>query len=315
MTQICKEKMNEGTDIKRVFLLFVRKLWIIVLVTLVGLVIGASIYSLYYKVVDGTPTYMKSNDYYIDFNHTEYPDGMDYYNAYTWGQFIKDDKIMGYVMEELPSDIDRQEVMDSVSSVMVSDYRVLTVQIKGKDKDRVEKISEAYEGAMPRFAEDVKELSAISLWSSDEITVINEHNKTGNAAFLGGLIALILSLFVFAAYYALDDRIYTEADFNRYFTDIAFLGYDSDGYRKDYEANYKAIVKGAEVVKCSNVSDELENISKTGRCVLEIEWGKTCATKIRYDIDLLKKQSCELIGVSMKNCNEKFLKVYYGRRK
>ena len=88
-------------------------------------------------------------------------------------------------------------------------------------------------------------------------------------------------------------------------------------YRLDGKSGEKKFMigKGAEVVKCSNVSDELENISKTGRCVLEIEWGKTCATKIRYDIDLLKKQSCELIGVSMKNCNEKFLKVYYGRRK
>ena len=316
MTPICnKEKLNEGTDLKRVALLFVRKLWLVLIAVVAGVVLGALLYKVYARIVDSEPTYMSSTDYYITFNLGDYPDGMDYYNAYTWGEFVKDDKIIENVLKELPSDYEKQEVLESVSIEMPSDFRVLSVVIKGKNKSRVEAISKAYESAMPKFVDEVKELTEIALWSSNDTTIISNYDKTGNAAFLGGLVALVLALLFFAGYYALDDRIYTEADFNRFLGDIPFIGYDSEGYRTAYDANYKAVVGDREVYKCADITENLENIGKTGAVVLEIAWGKTCATQIRYDIDLLKKQSYELVGVSMKDCNEKFLKVYYGRNK
>lgn len=316
MTSTCnKEKLNEGTDLKRAALLFARKLRLVVIAVVAGVVLGAVIYISYGKIVDGEPTYLSSRDYYITFNLEDYPNGMDYYNAYTWGQFVKDDKVINLVLAELPAGYEKQEIIDAVSSEMVSDYRVLTIQIKGKDKSRVESISKAYESAMPKFAEVVNELSSIELWSADETVILDKYNRTGNAAFLGGLTAFVLALFAFAIYYVLDDRIYTEADFNRSFSEIPFIGYESEGYKNVFDANYKTIIGDREAVRCADVTEQLDTLAKDKACVLEIVWGKTCATQLRYDMDLLKKQSVEILGVSMKNCNEKFLKAYYGRSK
>ena len=315
MTQTSrKEKLNEGTDLKRVMLLFAGKLWLVLAAVIVGAGLGALVYTIYAGVKNAHPTYQKSTDYYIEFNHKDYPDGMDYYNAYTWGQFIKDDKIVGYAIAA-EDGITPQDIYDCVSSVMVSDYRVLTVQVKSKDKSKVEAISRAYESAMPSFANDVKEISSVSLWSSDELTIADEYTHTANATFLGGLIGLIAALFVWAVYYVMDDRIYTETDFKRYFEDVAFIGYDCDGYKEDFDCCYKQLVKDKAVVESSNVSKDIEEIKKAGACVIDIEWGKVSVNALRYDMELLKKQSCETVGVKMSKCNVKFLKAYYGRKR
>jgi len=307
-----KEKLNDGTDLKRIVLLFARKLWLVLIALLTGAVLGALIYNVYFAIVDGKPTYQSCVDYMIDFNFEEYPNGMDFYNAYTWGQFVVDDKLTGYAMEQLDG-VSKQDIKDVISSEMISDYRVLTVKATGKDKVKVEQISKAYENAMPMFADDINEIKTISVWSVDDTEVINVHDKTANAAALGGLLATLLALVCFSIYYVLDDRIYTEADFNRNITDALFLGYDCEKYKSDLEAVKAEFIKEKNVLVCDNVSEKLEEIKKADGCIIQIAWGRVCATALRYDIELLRKNGCELIAVEMCNCNERFLKTYYGR--
>lgn len=301
-------------DLKRFFYKLFTKLWVILAVTAAGAAIGAIIYIVYTSITNGETKYRACSDYYITFNEADYPNGMDYYNAYTWNQFVTDDKIVDYVMGIVPDGITKEDVVNSVSSVMMGDYRVLTVQVTNTDKTKVGVISEAYKKAMPNFAEEVNELTEIKFWSEDEIVVLKENTKAGNAALLGGIIALIAASVGFAVYYSIDDRIYVERDFKKAFPNVPFIGYEATSFAKDTEFNKKKIIGRKDSFLSSNVSADMEVIKKHKSCVLVIEWGEKCATAIQYDMDLLDKQGIPLVGVIMTRCNDKFLNYYYGRK-
>ena len=97
-----KEKfMQEGVDIKRLFLLLVRKIWLVVLAIILGTIIGALLYNVVTSYTNGEEKYRVSNDYYITFNFEQFENSTDYYNAYTWDSILRDDPIVDYAMTEL----------------------------------------------------------------------------------------------------------------------------------------------------------------------------------------------------------------------
>lgn len=303
--------MKEGMDIRRFFLCLIRRIWIIVAVTLICGLVAAGIYMLDTEVIHGETIYRISSDYYITFNEADYPNGMDYYNAYTWGQFVEDDRILDSAVGSL-TNIDKQTIKDYVSSDMPSDYRVLTVIAQGPDENVASMINEAYKTAMPAFAEQVNELSSIELWSCDEMTTVQKGDRLVNAAILGLIIGAIISVFGFAVYYCMDDRIYTARDWKKYFDGIEFIGYDTELYKNDTERIKKQTVKGRDVMVCNGASEYIDEIKKHDGCILSVSMGKIHSTELEYRIDLLKKSGCNIFGAVISDCDEHFLKVYYG---
>ncbi len=314
MDRIKDEKyMSEGMDMRRFFLCLYKKLWIIIAVTVLGALLGAAVYLLYKNVIHGEKVYEISSDYYITFNEKDYPKGMDYYNAYTWNEFVVDDRIVEPVLAMIPG-MDKQFVIDSVSSRMPSDYRVLTVVVEGTDTEKIQAINEAYKSAMPAFADEVGELSTIELWSENEMYPVKNNDKAKNAAILGALIGLIIAAFAFGVYYCMDDRIYTEKDFVSHFPEVPFIGYDTKAYANDTQANRQMVIGEADVYETSDVSADIEEIKKHDGCVLKLAFGKTHITAVEYDIQLIGKQGGKLCGVLLGDCDEKFLKRYYGKQ-
>lgn len=303
--------MSERIDTRRFVLCLLRKIWIIVLTIVAGAAIGAVSYIVYNSITDGKPVYQISSDYYIQFNEKDYPNGMDYYNAFTWNQFITDDRIMEYALANVKGDVSATDIKESVSVLMISDYRILTVQVKNTNIDKLNAINEVYKTAMPYFADSLGEISSIELWASRDMTIANVHEYTKNAALLGAIIAFVLAAFGWSIYYCIDDRIYVEADWNRCDGEIPCLGYDCDMFAKDTEANRKAVVGDKKVKEISSV-DKPEELKDIDGVVLMVPWGRKNSTAIRYDIELLKKQNIKVLGAVITDCNERFLKIYYG---
>lgn len=302
--------MNEGMDIRRFFLCLVRKIWLVVVLIIAGGILGAGVYKLYYAVTDGDTKYMISTDYRIVFDEVGYPNGMDYFNAYTWNQFVTDDKIVDYAVSHAQG-INKKAVQDSVTARMLSDYRILTVEVTGTNQDEIQAINEVYKAAMPNFAESVPELTSIEVWSCNDMIVANVHDKACNAGIIGMLIALVFAGCVVAVYYCLDDRIYVEQDWKNLGTDIPCLGYDSESFVKDTEENRAAIIGDAKVVEYKEGMKPEEAKDCEG-VILMVPWGSKHATAIKYDIELLGKQNVKILGAVITDCNEKYLKAYYG---
>ena len=173
--------MNESMDMRRFFLCLSSRLWLILLCTVICALLGPVIYKAYYSITDGQDRYQRSCDFYITFNEADHPNGMDYYNAYTWGQFLLDDKMIEHVMD-FGGNYTEDEIKAAVTSRMMSDYRVLTVIVSGTDTRKLEAIYEAYKFAMPQFADDVDEIESIRVWSEDDLIKINDHTLAFNAA-------------------------------------------------------------------------------------------------------------------------------------
>ncbi len=283
--------MNETIDMKRFFLCLKTKIWMIVLCTFVCALIGPVIYKAYYSITDGQDRYQRSCDFYITFNEADHPNGMDYYNAYTWGQFLLDDKMIEHVMD-FGGSYTEDEIKASVTSRMMSDYRVLTVIVSGTDTRKIEAIYEAYKFAMPQFAGDVDEITSIRVWSEDDLIKINDHTHTFNAAILGAILGLFVSTVAWSLYYCMDDRIYTQSDWCRRFKNVAFLGYDCDIFEKE-----------------SKEETDINNDE-----ILVLKWGEH-ATAAEYLINEKKNSNIQVKGIKLVECDEAFLRKYYGRSK
>ena len=312
MTPIDKKEFSDflGTDadLQKWKLKLLSKLWFVALFTLVGALMGAVIYLAWCKIANGETKYQVATDYYITFNEQEYPNGMDYYNAYTWSEFIKDDHIVEPALESLPEEIDRDCLMSYVSTQMLGDYRLLTVLATGTEPGYAKAISQAYEQALVDFAGYIPEILSIEVWSEGEVTTINENTKLPNAAILGAVIGLVLSAIALALWCAFDDRIYTQADVAGYLPGVTFIGYSGDLFGAELEANLKKLDPEGKAERMSAAS----NLAAVGsRCILEIPMGGIKATQLVRRIDFLKTQECEIIGVIITRCDDKFLKRYY----
>ena len=283
--------MNETIDMRRFFMCLKTKIWMIVLCTFVCALIGPVIYKAYYSITDGQDRYQRSCDFYITFNEADHPNGMDYYNAYTWGQFLLDDKMIEHVMD-FGGSYTEDDIKASVTSRMMSDYRVLTVIVSGTDTRKIEAIYEAYKFAMPQFAGDVDEITSIRVWSEDDLIKINDHTHAFNAAILGAILGLFVSTVVWSLYYCMDDRIYTQSDWCRRFKNVAFLGYDCDIFEKESKEE-------------TDINDDE---------ILVLKWGEH-ATAAEYLINEKKNSNIQVKGIKLVECDEAFLRKYYGRSK
>lgn len=306
--------MKEIMDMRRFFLCLLRKWWLIILALVLGAILGVGIYKIYYAITDSKPKYQVTNDYYVAFNVKDYPNGMDYYNAYTWGLFVVDDKIVDDAFSCIDSsaNVTKQDIKDSVSTKMVSDYRIISVSVTNTDETKVNVISEAYKEAMPKFADYVNELYSIELWSCGDKIIANVHDKALNAAILGSIITAIIFAFAWAIFYCIDDRIYVENDLNRSIN-IPFLGYDCEGFAEDTKLNTDAIVKDAKTVTCETVND-IPKDSEIDGVIIAIPMGKRSATKVSYDLGMFAKQNIKVYGAVLTECDKTYLKCYYGRK-
>ncbi len=225
----------QPVDLKRLWRQFKKRFWIVIVITLIGAVCGFVAYVIYSNIKSGNTVYRIRNDYYISFNHEDFPNGVDYYNAYTWDGILRDDPIVNVALENA-SGVTKQQILDSVTGEILGDYRILTVVVTGTDSDLIQKISDAYKVALPAFADKIDMLSKIELWTDAEIEVYDAYTREGNAAFLGGLIGLLCSLFAVLLYAIFDDRIYTERDWIMRYPDIPYLGKrDTDEYKVNRE--------------------------------------------------------------------------------
>lgn len=286
-------------DLRRLFGQFVKRIWIVVLTTAVCALIGLGLYVLYSHVMSGNTVYRIRNDYYITFNHEDFPNGVDYYNAYTWDSILRDDPIVNRALQEL-SGVGKDEILKSVTGEILGDYRILTVVVTGTDRELISKISDAYKVALPAFADMIDMLTKIELWTDAEIEVYDAYTREKNAAFLGGLIGLFASLFVILLYGIFDDAIYTERDWRLRYPDIPYLGRrDTDEYNVNrshllkYDGNYIELT--TDEFKFDRA--EFDRLRSADGVLIKLKAGRDKFETMDKVVFTLIKQDVKVVGV------------------
>jgi capsular polysaccharide biosynthesis protein len=290
----------QPVDLERLLRQFRKRFWMVLAATIVCALIGFAAYLLYSNIKSGNTVYRIRNDYYISFNHEDFPNGVDYYNAYTWDGILRDDPIVEVALQNAHG-VEKSQILDSVTGEILGDYRILTVVVTGTDRELIQKISDAYKTALPAFADRIDMLSKIELWTDAEIEVYDAYTREGNAAFLGGLIGLLVSLFAVLLYGIFDDAIYTERDWVMRYPDIPYLGKrDTDEYRVNSEHLLKDsgsyIQLSADEFKFD--SGEFEKMRAADGVIIILRAGKDVTKVMDKIVFTLLKQDVKVVGVA-----------------
>ena len=309
-----KTYWEQGVDLKRLVLVLGRKLWFILVAAILGAVLGGLTYKVVTNITDGEPEYRASADYYITF----FKEGADYFNAYTWDGILRDDPIVDYALTLLPSDITKEMVKEAVSGQMLGDYRILTVHVNASSKELADTIAKAYQESLWNFGQEMELLDEVTLWSQEDAVEFEKNNKTGNAALLGAMIAVLLVIFVLLFAYALEDACYVERD------GIMRFGLPVYGLlTKKQDSTQKEMLKQNLTYKFSStdvetwngeilpVAEDYARLREVSNLLINIPWGRNNGRQVERVLQQMKLQGCDVKGIIITEADDVFVRAYY----
>ena len=309
-----KKYMEQGMDLKRLILVLGKKLWLVVAAAVLGAVLGGLTYKIVTNITNGEPEYRASADYYITF----FREGADYFNAFTWDGILRDDPIVDYALTLLPEEITKDMVKAAVSGEMLGDYRILTVHVNASTPELANKIAKAYQDSLWNFGQEMELLDEVKLWSQEEAVVFEKNNKTGNAAFLGALIGVLLVVFGLAFYYVLEDAVYVEKDAaNRFGLSVyGLLTKGNDELQKQmWGDNLKYVFGDAEVETWNGelfpASEDYQRLRNVKNLLVNIPWGRNNGRQVERVLNQLQLHGCDIKGIVITEADDMFVKAYY----
>ena len=208
-----KEYRNEGLDFKRLTLFFKKRIWIVLLMAVLGGIIGAVGYqvtkSMYMPI-----EYKAESKIYIKFLADPTGEVYQSYNGYTWNDIIRSDMMMDYCMVFLPG-YKEENVRESLEADILSDLRLLTVTVTTSDEKSAREIQGAIEDALTMFAYNSTEVESVTTITTKAPERVYWKDKTAPSLVAGALILGFLTLIMYLILYITDDAIYVQSDINK----------------------------------------------------------------------------------------------------
>ncbi len=210
-----EEYLNRGMDLKRLTLYLQKRIWLAIMLAILGAVCGGIIYQVA-RSMKMPIEFEAVSKLYISFGHDENGEVYQYYNGYTWNDLLDTDPIMDFVMEKLPG-YERDEVIEATTAEILSDIRLLTITVRGGDEKFVREIREAVENGLKEYARDSEELEKIKVLRSSAPERVYWDNRTTAACVTGAVILGLLALLVIGFNYVLDESVYVQEDIEKRF--------------------------------------------------------------------------------------------------
>ena len=271
MKMECNEEYrNREMDLKRLVLFFQKKLWLVIMLVILGATAGGILYQMLHSMkMPGE--YQAVSKLYISFGHDESGEVYQYYNGYTWNDLLDTDPIMDLVMMYLPG-YEKEQVMEATTAEILSDIRLLTITVRGEEEKFVREISRATENGLKEFGRESEELEQIKVIRSGVPQRVYWDDRTSAACITGAVILGVISLLVIGFNYALDEAVYVQEDIEKRYgvKALGILTRSQKGlepYARELKANIRYAVgekKAFAVVDMDNHADlrgrELERI-------------------------------------------------------
>ena len=208
-----EEYLNRGMDLKRLALYLQKKIWLAVMLAILGGVCGGIIYQVV-RAMKMPVEYAAVSKLYISFGYDESGDVYQYYNGYTWNDLIDTDPILDIVMRNLPG-YETEQVRRATTAEILSDIRLLTITVRGDNEKFVREICSAMESGLREYAKVSEELKQIAVIRSGVPERIYWDERTTQACVTGAVILGILGLLVIGFSYALDESVYVQEDLEK----------------------------------------------------------------------------------------------------
>lgn len=208
-----EEYLNRGMDLKRLALYLQKKIWLVLMLAILGATCGGIVYQVV-RSMKMPVEYEAVSKLYISFGHDESGEVYQYYNGYTWNDLLDTDPILDIVMTALPG-YERQQVQEATTAEILSDIRLLTVTVKGENEKFVREIQSAMESGLREFARESRELDQIEVVRSKAPERVYWDDRTTAACITGAVILGVLAMLFIAFGYALDESIYVQEDIEK----------------------------------------------------------------------------------------------------
>ena len=307
-----------GIDSRKTALLFVRDIWKVLLAAVLGAVLGVLLYLGYHAVAVG-PEYKAYSEFYLDFAMMENGAAYDYYNGYTWNDLMTTDIIADRTLAGLGGKADIAKLEQVTRADIFSDIRLLTVTITDTDEELCKEIQTATENALVSFGEDAKEFEKITLIKTVTPERMITDDRTMQAAILGAIIGLLLSIIVLQFIYALDDSVMVPSDIAR--TGLELQGIRTKGKDEALESRLNAFFGDAsetedgavhiDAAAFQNTGEALPEVPAGSVAIIDVPYKKVTASALKLLSDRVKASGTEPAGCVITEADDKFLKAYY----
>lgn len=332
------EYSREPVDYRLLWLRFLRKIWMIPLAVLAGVVLVAACHFYARTGARGGRTYQAESIFYIEFAKDAQGEEYDYYNYFTWGEVIHTDFFMDYVYEKMEGELSVDEIISYITATIVSDVRYLYVRCDTHSPELSVKLASIMEEAVLRFADARKEIYSMEIAKTGDSAKDSSKLRIGNTCFLGACLGLGISTFWILVALITDTAVYLPAMVERRYH-ITCLGAP---FMPEFAPNWKYVLKDAEkiakvfvdedfqeeqygipgdierkIVSCRNPVEHPEELDKIRECeatLLVLKAGRRNAKIFERLLEQLGRQGIVVTAVILASTDKKLLSEYYGIR-
>lgn len=333
------EYSREPVDYRLLWLRFIRKIWIIPIAVLAGIILVAACH--FYVKAGGGRTYQAESLFYIDFAEDAQGKEYDYYNYFTWGEVIHTDFFMDYVYEKMGGALSEDEILSYVTATVDSDVRYLYVRCATHSPELSVKLASILEEIVPKFADTRKEIRSIELAKAGDTARDSSNLRMGNACFLGACLGFGISFVWILVWLIMDAAVYLPSSLEKRYH-ITCLG---AAFMPEFAPNWKHVLKGAEkiaavfgdeslqeetglseileeekraIVSCRNPvghPEELDRIRECDAVLLVLRAGCRNDKVLERLLEQLGRQDIKVTAAILACADEKLISKYYRKQK
>lgn len=204
-------------DLHEIFLLFLSKLWLIILV---GILTGGVAFAISQFVL--APTYESTTQIYI--LNKQDTDTVTYSDVQLGSQLTKDYAeliqsryVLELVIKELQlNDVDYEKMLKKVSVTTPTDTRILTITVEDTDPIAAMEIANSIRETAAEHIKSVMDIEAVNVVDTANLPTEKSGPSVVKWTLVGALIGMFFVMAVVMIWYLVDDTIKTSDDVEKY---------------------------------------------------------------------------------------------------
>ncbi|MCM1189438.1 MAG: hypothetical protein NC541_09095 [bacterium] len=329
------EYSREPVDYRLLWLRFLRKIRIVPVAVLAGIVLVGACHFYVKTAAVGGRTYQTESVFYIDFAEDALGEEYDYYNYYTWGEVIHTDFFTDYVFEKMGGALSEEEIVSYIAATIDSDVRYLYVRCSTHSPELSLKLASVMEEAVPKYADLRKEIQTIEIAKVGDTVRDSSKLRIGNACFLGGCLGFFVSVLWILIVLIVDTAVYLPSAVEKRYR-VTCLGAP---FMPEFAPNWSYVLKDAvkiaavyadrdfqetelkiqgdrerNVISCRNPvehPEELERIRECDKVLLVLKAGCKNSKVFERLLEQLGRQEIKVDAVILTSVDEKLFSAYY----
>ena len=217
--------MQNTIGLQELLQLLLRKIWIILASSVLGLVVFFGYTKLFMD-----PQYTSNVQFYVSSkqNNDSSSVNTDYFNSSqklvnTYSVILKSNRVLGLVIDTLGSDITPEELKDMLNIYAVNNTEAMIVEVTTHDPDFSAKIANTIANVAPDQIKEITQAGYITLVDSAYPETTPSSPKPLKNALIGFIIGLALSIGIVILQMLFDVHVKDEEDIKKYYN-IPVLG-------------------------------------------------------------------------------------------